>query len=147
MYRLLLAAVLIFSFHVPVDAQEPTEEQRESVSKKIGEAISAAQSWLAVIDSGKYMQSWGNAAQFFKDKVPDDQWESTLRQVREPLGDVTSREVANVQFLTYLPGAPKGEYVVIQFKTVFTRKGEGIETVTPMLEPDGTWKVSGYYIK
>lgn len=145
--RLALWITLFLSFNVPVHAVELTEEQKEAVSQKVNDAVSAAESWLAIIDSGKYMQSWESAAQFFKDKVPDSQWESTLRQVREPLGEVTSREVTNVQYLTYIPGAPMGEYVVIQFKTVFTRKGEGVETITPMLESDGTWKVSGYYIK
>lgn len=145
--RLALWIALLLSFNVPVHAVELTEEQKEAVSQKVNDAVSAAESWLAIIDSGKYMQSWQNASQFFKDKVPDSQWESTMRLVREPLGEVTSREVASVQYLTYIPGAPMGEYVVIQFKTVFTRKGEGVETITPMLESDGTWKVSGYYIK
>lgn len=147
MIRSILLVVLLLGFNAPLYAAEPTEEQKEVITQKINDAVSAAESWLAIIDSGQYLQSWEKAAQFFKDKVPDSQWESTLRQVREPLGEMTSREVANVQYLTYIPGAPKGEYVVIQFKTVFTRKGEGVETITPMLEPDGTWKVSGYYIK
>lgn len=147
MIRIFLLIVLFLGFQVPLYAAEPTEEQKDIVAQKINDAVASAESWLVIIDSGKYMQSWGSAAQFFKDKVPDSQWETTLRQVREPLGQMTSREVANVQYLTYIPGAPRGEFVVIQFKTVFSRKGESIETVTPMLEPDGTWKVSGYYIK
>lgn len=147
MIRMVLLIALFLGSQVPLHAAEPTEEQKEIVAQKINDAVTAAESWLAIIDSGKYMQSWGNAAQFFKDKVPDSQWETTLRQVREPLGSLVSREVANVQYLTYIPGAPKGDYVVIQFKTVFSRKGEGVETVTPMLDSDGTWRVSGYYIK
>ena len=46
-----------------------------------------------------------------------------------------------------LPGAPDGEYVVLQFDTSFANKKEAVETVTPMLDKDGKWKVSGYYIK
>jgi hypothetical protein len=37
--------------------------------------------------------------------------------------------------------------VVIQYETSFERAPGMIETVTPMLEKDGKWKVSGYYIK
>lgn len=147
MIRLIVLVGLLFGLHAPLYAVELTEEQKEVVSQKITSAVSAAESWLSIVDSGKYLQSWDSAAQFFKDKEPDNQWETTLRQVREPLGQVTSREVGNVQVLTYIPGAPRGEYVVIQFKTVFSKKGESVETVTPMLEPDGTWRVSGYYIK
>jgi len=36
---------------------------------------------------------------------------------------------------------------VIQYESVFANKKSAVETVTPMLEPDGTWHVSGYYIK
>jgi hypothetical protein len=45
-----------------------------------------------------------------------------------------------------LPGAPDGEYVVIQFESSFEKKKSAVETVTPMLEKDGKWRVSGYYI-
>ncbi len=44
-------------------------------------------------------------------------------------------------------GAPDGEYVVIQFETSFEHKRSAIETVTPMMDRDGKWRVSGYYIK
>jgi hypothetical protein len=46
-----------------------------------------------------------------------------------------------------LPGAPDGEYVVIQYQTAFQNKKSAIETVTPMLDKDGHWRVAGYYIK
>jgi hypothetical protein len=63
------------------------------------------------------------------------------------MGDLTSRSVAAAQYATSLPGAPDGEYIVIQFSTRFTNKKSAIETVTPMKDPDGMWRVSGYYIK
>jgi hypothetical protein len=50
-------------------------------------------------------------------------------------------------YKTSLPGAPDGDYVVIQFVTSFGNKKSAIETVTPMLEKDGSWRVSGYYIR
>jgi hypothetical protein len=37
--------------------------------------------------------------------------------------------------------------VVIQFNTRFENKAAAIETVTPMHEKDGSWRVSGYFIK
>jgi hypothetical protein len=37
--------------------------------------------------------------------------------------------------------------VVIQYETIFEKKQSAIETVTPMLDKDGKWRVSGYYIK
>ena len=43
--------------------------------------------------------------------------------------------------------SPDGQYVVIQFTSSFENKKSAIETITPMLDPDGQWRVSGYYIK
>ena len=144
---IVLGMMLICSHILPVAAEELTEEQKEVVSGKINAAIDAAKSWVSIVDNGKYNDSWGNAAQFFKDKVPEDQWETSLRQVREPLGKALSREVANYQYLTNLPGVSKGEYIVIQFKTSFEQKPNSVEIITPMLDSDGQWRVSGYYIK
>jgi hypothetical protein len=37
--------------------------------------------------------------------------------------------------------------VVIQYDTVFKNKAAAVETIAPMLEKDGAWRVSGYFIK
>jgi hypothetical protein len=36
---------------------------------------------------------------------------------------------------------------VIQFETSFANKQRAVETVTPMLDTDGAWRVSGYYVR
>jgi hypothetical protein len=64
-----------------------------------------------------------------------------------PLGAVISRSLKAKNFATSLPGAPDGEYVVIQFATSFENKTSAVETITPMMDKDGQWRVSGYYIK
>jgi hypothetical protein len=76
-----------------------------------------------------------------------EQWQQSLESVRKPLGQNLSREVKSKEYTTSLPGAPDGEYVVIQFKSSFTNKKSAIETVTPMRDSNGIWRVSGYYIK
>jgi len=38
-------------------------------------------------------------------------------------------------------------YVVIEFTASFENKKSAIETVTPMMDKDGKWRVSGYYVK
>lgn len=110
-------------------------------------AISAAEKWLAMIDEGKYAESWQEAASYFKNAVSQKQWEQSLQGVRTPLGKVVSRKVLSASYTTSLPGAPDGEYVVIQFTTSFLAKKSATETVTPMIDKDGKWRVSGYYIK
>ena len=111
------------------------------------EAIKAAETWLAVVDSGDYTKSWDTAAAYFRGAVTKEKWEEMLKGVRPPLGKVLSRKVKSKQYATSLPGAPDGEYVVIQFETSFENKDAAVETVTPMKDEDGKWRVSGYFIR
>ena len=87
------------------------------------------------------------AAPFFKGKVKEEDWVKMVSSVRGPLGDMKLRELIGAQYATTLPGAPQGEYVVIQFKTAFQNQAEAIETITPMKDDKGVWRVSGYFVK
>ena len=113
----------------------------------VASAIEAAKSWLQLADEGAYSQSWSQAAEYFRKNVSEEQWGKAIEPVRKPLGKVLSRKVINSTYTTSLPGAPDGQYVVIQFETSFENKRNAVETVTPMMEPDGQWRVSGYYIR
>jgi hypothetical protein len=55
--------------------------------------------------------------------------------------------LSTAKFFKSLPGAPDGQYVVIKYDTTFANKAAAVETVTPMREADGSWKVSGYFVK
>ncbi|WP_041286853.1 DUF4019 domain-containing protein [Desulfomonile tiedjei] len=111
------------------------------------EAVKAAETWLALVDAGDYERSWTEAATFFKNAVARDQWTKSLDVVRKPLGKLLSRTKAMAKYTRTLPGAPDGEYVVIQFNTSFQNKKSAVETVTPMKDKDGKWRISGYFIK
>lgn len=110
-------------------------------------AISAAESWLAFVDDGKYEGSWKAASSYFRNAVTKEQWINSMNAYRKPLGKIMTRKVESKHYATSLPGAPDGEYVVIQCKTSFSNKKSAIETITPMKDKDSIWRVSGYYIK
>jgi len=107
----------------------------------------AAEKWLIMVDRGNYVQSWKEAAEYFKGAVSQEQWGHSLQAVRKPLGKIISRKVITKTYQTTLPGAPDGEYIVIQFETSFQNRKSAIETVTAMLDKDGQWRVAGYFIK
>jgi len=116
-------------------------------TEAVSQARESAKSWLTLIDEAKYGQSWDEAASFFKSAVTKADWEKGARTARAPLGAFKSRKLNSATFVRSLPGAPDGEYVVIQFQARFENKAAAVETVTPMREKDGSWKVSGYYIR
>lgn len=110
-------------------------------------AQSAALTWLNLLDAGDYAQSWATAAEYFRNGISRTAWVSKASHVRDPLGKLKSRQLLGAKFTRTLPGAPDGEYVVIQYTTSFENKAAATETVTPVKESDGYWRVSGYYIR
>ncbi len=110
-------------------------------------AVEAAEVWLELVELENYGDSWEGAANYFQGAVSTEQWLLSMEAVRKPLGQKLSRSLKSKQYYTSIPGAPDGEYVVIQFNTSFEHKLSAVETVTPMKDQDGKWRVSGYYIK
>ena len=135
--RVFIIAVLILFCSCPLYANQNKER----------EAIKAAGSWLSLVDAENFTKSWENTSLYFKRSVTEPQWVKLLNSIRKPLGITLSRKLISQQYTTSLPGAPDGEYVVLQYETSFKNKTSSIETITPLLEKDGVWRVSGYLIK
>ncbi len=109
-------------------------------------ALAASTKWLTLVDNGDYSKSWERAAGIFRAMVTKLEWETKLKTFRMPLGKVSERNLKSKQYTKTLPDAPQGEYVVIQYETVFMDKQTYTEEVTSVLEKDGKWKIAGYYI-
>jgi hypothetical protein len=130
------------------DAEEKIQKRAAPDSQpQTRDAVSAAQKWLALIDGGNYSETWKEASAIFRGAVTEPGWENSMTTFRQPLGDLLSRKLKSAQLMTELPGAPDGQYVVMQFETSFAGKKSTIETVTFMLGKDGQWKSAGYFIK
>ena len=139
------AAVLLLLAAAAAGPARGMDPAPATEAEKAAEA--AARSWLGIVDAGRYGESWDAGSALFRSSLTRDQWEAALDKVRRPLGKVASRKLRGAKFLTELPNAPKGEYVVIQFDTDFENKPGAVETITPMKDRDGTWRVSGYFIR
>jgi hypothetical protein len=111
------------------------------------QALQAVEEWLELVDQGKYEESWKEAAAMFKSAVTAEQWQESISAARRPFGRLISRQVRSSVYTTSLPGAPDGKYYVIQYNTSFSNRERAVETVTPMMDEDGTWRVSGYSVK
>lgn len=110
-------------------------------------AMRAADAWLELVDSGAYGKSWERADAVVRESVPRVKWEVTLDGLRARLGTVNRRKLRAATYARDPPGAPPGEYVVIQYDTAFATRPMSVETVTPVKQEDGSWKVSGYSIR
>lgn len=114
---------------------------------KTAPAQRVASDWLKLVDSGDYAQSWDDAASELKNHIAKEQWQQILERNRAPLGRLISRRLRSAEYLTKLPGAPDGEYVVIEYESSFEHKWSAVETVTPMMDKDGQYRVSVFFIK
>jgi hypothetical protein len=111
------------------------------------EATAAAEQWLKLVDEGKFNSSWLQASTYFRNDTTKADWKRRVSVWRSALGSVVSRKLRTVQYLTTMPGAPDGQYVMIQFDTTFTHKKSAEEIVVPMMDADGKWRVSEYSIR
>jgi hypothetical protein len=133
MSRLLLVFSLVLA---PVIS--PQEKPEEAAQQ-------AGAGWLALVDSGKYAESWKEAAEIFKSRITQEQWAARVKQGRDQVGAFKERRVKSATYSEKLPNAPAGRYVVIQYDAVY-ESGKFTETLVPT-EEGGRWKVSGYFIK
>ncbi|HEX8602028.1 MAG TPA: DUF4019 domain-containing protein [Pseudoduganella sp.] len=144
--KLFAAALLLttasFAYAQTAQTVPPAQDQ-----EAVDAARSAADKWLALVDAGQYKASWEQAAEPLRKSVSVAQWEQAGRAARMPVGAFQGRTLASSNYTTTLPGAPQGQYVVLQYTTRFADRANAVETVTPMLEADGTWRVSGYFLK
>ena len=109
-------------------------------------ATAAAEVWLSLVDDGQFDKAWDTGAKILQGVVTKEDWDQRAKERRPPLGKVVSRKGTETTSTTSLPGAPTGEYVVLQYNTEFEHKKVARETVTIALD-GGAWKVSGYYIR
>ena len=117
------------------------------VATAVATAQEVAAVWLKNVDRSAYGESWDCSALSFQRTVSKEQWVKQLGTVRAPLGHTQTRTVRSAKHATELLGAPHGDYVIISYDTQFSNKETAIETVTPMRDEDGVWRVSGYHIR
>ena len=144
-------AVAIVMFLNPSGSTSEKNSLAQTAPKIITEATASAAladalAWVALVDGGDYEESWAQAGAFFRSQISPLEWTETVRPVREPLGSVRSRDFLRATQTDTLPGAPPGEYQVIEFATSYAEASATVETVV-MAHQGGQWKVEGYFVR
>ena len=108
------------------------------------QAQTAAERWLALIDTGKFDESWQSAAGVMKAELSPPKWQAHSESIRKPLGNLVSRKLKTAKSKKF-PNVP-GEHMLVDFDSAFTNKAQAVEIVYLTLE-DGKWKVTAYLTK
>ncbi len=136
-----LALALLALTALPQVASAPPSPPITADASTDAAVLDAARTWLALVDEGRWDDSYRMTGTAFRKLNTAQVWAATSEKVRVPLGAVISRTFASQEFL---PAPPLG-YEVVKFRTRFANKAEAVETVTLDRE-DGGWSVVGVTI-
>lgn len=145
-----LFSLLLMIFSVAIDAQQVDSEQKTDEAAEIDPLKNSAQAgerWLELLDEKKYPQSWETGSLTLKLTVPKKHWIALMEKIRKPLGSLTSRSVADQRKAQDPKGLPKGDYMVLLYRSSFSKKESVNELVTLVLESDGRWRVLTYQVQ
>jgi Protein of unknown function (DUF4019) len=137
-FMLACSVILMFGMAGCVSKISPEDEAA---------AVERAKAWLVVMDAGRYADGWRQASKFLRESVSEDKWMETMQAVRKPMGSLVTRKVKSTKFRRMMAHALKGKYLIIDFKTAFSKKPTAAESITQIKEKDGVWRVGGYHIE
>lgn len=144
MFAIAAAAILAASFQpAAAPTQAPTAASVPVADKA---STAAAEAWARVLDDGRWGESWRTAGTLFKSQLTEADWTAKVQPLRQQLGAVSSRKFKSVSNAATLPGAPNGEYAIVQFDAAFAMRPDAVETVV-LAREGAAWKVIGYFIR
>lgn len=106
------------------------------------QVVDAARQWLALIDQGRWDESYRTTGTAFRKLNTAEVWRTVSTKVRAPLGTLVSRTLLDQESL---PAPPHG-YEVVKFRASYANKADAIETISLEFE-DGSWRVVGVTIE
>jgi hypothetical protein len=124
----------------------PSRTPEEAAQKPEEAAQKVAESWLPLLDSGRYGESWEPLSVKIKNGLSKRQWELGMTGFRQPLGKLKSRRLEKVIYIKSLQGHPGHEGAIVRFDSVYENRASVIELVGVIREEDGEWRVLMYDI-
>ena len=128
-----IAAALLQPQSAPQSAETPAQAQAQIAR--------SARDWLALVDAGRWEDSYRAPAGSFRSLNTVDVWSNVSEHVRVPLGAMVSRADLSQD---WVPAPPHG-YEMVKFRTSFANRPNVTETLT-LVREGGAWRVSGYTI-
>jgi uncharacterized protein (TIGR03067 family) len=110
------------------------------------EVIKAAESYLSVVDEGKFGSLREMVSSLARPQVTREQVSQIYQKLRDTFGKAQHRTLERVQVYDELPNLPKGRYAVVQYKTDFTRQQGLWEVLLLNVDTDEKWRVNSYQI-
>ncbi len=114
--------------------RELSQDQQENLKQ-------LASSWLNLIDTEHFAESWKQLGSKLQAKYNESTWATALRPLLSQTGKIRKRTFRSVSY-----SDAQGESVIVEFDSSFTKgAATNKETVTMSLE-QGQWRIAGYSI-
>jgi hypothetical protein len=107
-------------------------------------AIAAGTKWLALIDSGKAGAAWDLSSKQLQSTVTRAKFITAMRDARKSLGKLEERTAERFARSHQLPGAPDGDYALIEYTARFAKGKTLTEHLVWKIEDGDVWRVAGY---
>jgi D-alanyl-D-alanine carboxypeptidase len=99
-----------------------------------------ATSWLNLIDTEHFAESWQSLGSKLQAKYNEKTWPTALRPLLSQAGKIKKRTFRSVSY-----SDSQGESVIVEFDSSFTNAAVSKEIVT-MTQEQGQWKITGYSV-
>ncbi|MHA6721758.1 helix-turn-helix domain-containing protein [Sphingomonas sp. RS2018] len=131
-------ALLAIASNPPSAVPPAPTVQAEATDAQVA---AAALNWLALVDAGRWEDSWKETGSSFRKLNTAAVWAAASEKARAPLGAVRTRALVSQEDV---PAPPAG-YRLVKFRTSFANKADATETMT-LAREDGAWRVTGIWI-
>ncbi|MEY2563280.1 MAG: hypothetical protein QOH88_1473 [Verrucomicrobiota bacterium] len=136
----ILAAVLTLGLACPSSAGDNIEMTTAEYPK----TVAMIRQWLALLDKGKYAESFTTASDSFRHDLTAENWAAKHSKMLEETGPVISRGKMGHLMTVGPVSHEKAPSYDADFKTKFKKKS-GTEHVE-IVKENGEWKVANYMI-
>jgi len=140
--RLLSSASAVALLLVVAIAVCPVRAANSDLKHDSDVSVATASAWLAEWDAGHWKACWNDFSSTLQSDGSLDKWSRHAFSVQEVLGKLQSRKLIGVQETRL-----RGKVMRVVFDVTFEHKGLLSEGVNVEKQSDGSWKVSGHWIK
>jgi hypothetical protein len=113
--------------------------------KDLKDSAEVSKGFVELLDAQDYGKSWSQASAYFQATVPQQDWVIMMEKLRKPLGNLQKREISDQRVAKDPANLPKGDYMVLFYRSKFANKDNAYELVT-LVKEDGVWKVLTYQV-
>src|SRR5262249_302613 len=113
--------------------RELSLDQQESLKQ-------LATSWLNLIDTERFAESWQQLGSKLKTKYNESAWGTALHPLLSQTGKIKKRTFRSVGY-----SDAQGESVIVEFDSTFTKATTSKEVVS-LVQEQGQWRITGYSI-